>query len=139
MIKHAQISSIVYKRLYSVKAGKQTAQDRIRAVRELDTTITQWRDSLPAYLQPGKVIKRSNLPDGIQFDHVLHVHYAYYGTVINIHGRYPWDRWGDTDRHALRSPPADESDLSARKAVAAARDIILTAQSSNIDADTAMM
>lgn len=92
MIKHAQISSRIGKRFSTVQAYRQTPEQVVQVAAELDQELREWKDTLPPHLRPGSTINLSNLPVGMKMDHVLYLHYSYFGSLIGIHSTftYPW-------------------------------------------------
>jgi hypothetical protein len=136
IIKHAQISSLISKRLATVKAFRQTPKQILKCVCELDMQIQQWRESLPPFLQPDEPIRLNELPQNIHLYHVMYLRYAYFGSVSAIHSifTYPWNSavFGIDQTPVLRN----QISLSTKIVVEAARSIILATKYIDIDASS---
>ena len=134
IVKHAQISSSIFKRLASVKALRQPPQEICDAVHEMDRTLQQWRESLPQYLRIGAPIEPSDFPSNIKVSHVLHLQSAYYSSVLAIHTRFTFP-WASNTSARNRSPALRNAmELSAKTVADASRNIILTSRCIKVDA-----
>ncbi|PNS20150.1 hypothetical protein CAC42_5600 [Sphaceloma murrayae] len=78
----ALIQSRVYKRLYSVKATKQTDGELLNTIGELDSELEAWKDSIPPEYRPDNEIKAQHAPLVL---HVVCIHFAYYNCLTTIH------------------------------------------------------
>ena len=76
------IQSHVYKRLYSVKASKQTDGELLNTIGELDKELEAWKDSIPLEFRPEHEIKASHTPLIL---HVAVLHLGYYNCLTTIH------------------------------------------------------
>jgi hypothetical protein len=125
-IKHAQIASLISKKLGSVSAFRRNTEDLFEAVRILDQQLQQWRHELPASLQIGNSRTPLNLSGSRNRDCVLYLHFAYYGSLMAIHTifTYPWIAviFGTDSTHAFR----EQVSVSTETVAQAARNIILT-------------
>jgi hypothetical protein len=135
-IKHAQINSIVSKRLATVKAYSQTPRELIQTVLEMDNLVESWRKTLPHHFQPTTPIKYSSIPEGLHLQHILYLRYAYYGSLLAIHTifTYPWT--GAIIRTDSSTAFRDQVVLSTKAVVEASRNIILTTKHIDIDASS---
>ncbi|OJJ68239.1 hypothetical protein ASPBRDRAFT_321459 [Aspergillus brasiliensis CBS 101740] len=135
MVKHAQISSRITKRLATGSVFRQTPTQILEAVHELDLELQEWRDSLPSYFHPDKPISHDELPRSVHPYHALYLRYAYFGSVMAIHSIFtlPWNNsLFDESLPALQ----EQISLSSYIVVNAARSIILTIPCAQIDAST---
>ncbi|KAF2680386.1 hypothetical protein K458DRAFT_312218 [Lentithecium fluviatile CBS 122367] len=76
------IQSHVYKRLYSVKASKQTDGELLNTIGELDKELETWKDGIPLEFRPEHEIKASHTPLILQ---VAVLHLGYYNCLTTIH------------------------------------------------------
>lgn len=76
------IQSHVYKRLYSVKATKQTDGELLNTIGELDKELEDWKDGIPLEFRPEHDIKASHTPLILQ---VAVLHLGYYNCLTTIH------------------------------------------------------
>lgn len=101
----------------------------------LDSQLRQWRESLPATLRPpDKHTEFQMSSGGAKTFSIIHIHYAYYGTLMAIHTMiaYPWIRSTvfDRDRNAVTQ---DQIIYSSNIVAEAARNIIVLARSLGIN------
>ncbi|KAF2162232.1 hypothetical protein M409DRAFT_69165 [Zasmidium cellare ATCC 36951] len=82
MCQFAQIQSSVYKRLYSVKASRQSDGELLNTIGELDASLEEWKDSIPIDFRPEHEIKAAHTPLIL---HVVVLHFAYYNCLTTIH------------------------------------------------------
>lgn len=77
----ARLESRIHSELYSARAQKRPALDRLRTVGELDKALLEWRNALPEEIQPENNIKHSQdkiLP-------IIMMHFAYFNCLTTIH------------------------------------------------------
>jgi hypothetical protein len=82
MCEFAQISSKVYRRLYSVQASRQTDGELLNTIGELDKELEVWKDSIPLDFRPEHEIKTSHAPLIL---HIVVLHFSYYNCLTTIH------------------------------------------------------
>jgi hypothetical protein len=82
MSEFATIESKVYRRLYSVKASKQSDGELLNAIGELDEELETWKDNIPIDFRPEHEIKASHTPLML---HIVVLHFAYYNCLTTIH------------------------------------------------------
>lgn len=82
MVTFSVIQSHVYKRLYSVKASKQTDGELLNTIGELDKELETWKDGIPLEFRPEHEIKASHTPLILQ---VAVLHLGYYNCLTTIH------------------------------------------------------
>ncbi|GAB7357999.1 hypothetical protein MBLNU230_g0165t1 [Neophaeotheca triangularis] len=82
MCTFAEIQSQVYKRLYSVKASRQSDGELLNTIGELDQALEEWKDGIPIAFRPEHEIKASHTPLIL---HVVVLHFAYYNCLTTIH------------------------------------------------------
>ena len=78
----AKIEGQVYKRLYSVKASRQSIEEIVKVVNQLDKELGDWRQSVPQEYKPESEIK---IADDVLRQHVVNFHLAYYHCLAAIH------------------------------------------------------
>ncbi len=76
----------VYKRLYSVKASKQTDGELLNTISDLDQELEQWKDSLPVVFRPETSLDNNQLHPTLVL-HLTLLHLAYYNLLTTIHRR----------------------------------------------------
>ncbi|KAF2001790.1 fungal-specific transcription factor domain-containing protein [Amniculicola lignicola CBS 123094] len=82
MCTFAIIESKVYKRLYSVKASRQSDGELLNTIGELDRELENWKDSIPLDFRPEHEIKTTHTPLIL---HVVVLHFGYYNCLTTIH------------------------------------------------------
>ncbi|ATY60138.1 fungal specific transcription factor domain-containing [Cordyceps militaris] len=82
MCEFAVIESSVYKRLYSIKATKQSDGELLNTIGELDQQLEDWKDRIPIEFRPEHEIKASHTPLIL---HVVMLHFTYYNCLTTIH------------------------------------------------------
>ena len=82
MCEIALIESKVYRRLYSVKATKQTDGELLNTIGELDRELEDWKDRIPIDFRPEHEIQASHTPLIL---HIVMLHFNYYNCLQTIH------------------------------------------------------
>jgi hypothetical protein len=82
MCKLAMIEGKVYKRLYSAKASKQSTEEIVHTVDQLDQELAHWRQSVPEEFRPESEIKVS---DDVVRLQIVNFHMDYYHCLSAIH------------------------------------------------------
>ncbi|EXJ71827.1 uncharacterized protein A1O5_04328 [Cladophialophora psammophila CBS 110553] len=134
VIRHAQISSEISKRLYTVKAKRQTPHETLLVVKDLEARLHKWRESLPSCFQSSPPFKNLDLPPNTHLFHVIYLHFSYYGSLITIHTAfcYPWSRPSTGDN---RGPNLQAQRQQSLEVVAdASRKIIVATQRLEVSA-----
>lgn len=135
-VQHAQISSMISRRLLSAKSFQQSPSVLVQTAQELSQRLQHWRDSLPPMLQTDKIIKSAELPRNVQVLHVIRVRFLYCGSLMAIHTvfAYPWisAMFGNNQSQALRNQIV----VSSNSVAEAARSLILAVKYVSIDAAT---
>ncbi|KAK5217827.1 hypothetical protein LTR72_009490 [Exophiala xenobiotica] len=133
IIRHAQISSRISRRLMSVKAFQQPSSTLLETAAELRHQLREWRDSLSPSMRPGDRLKSLSIPrDGRHFQTVF-MHYAYYGSLMATHTifAYPWvysTIFGNNPGTVTQDQLIESSNTVAE----AARNIIIIARSIDV-------
>lgn len=78
----SQIEGKVYVQLYSAKASRQTDQEILNTIGELDQELERWKESVPIEIRPDNDIK---MDEGPLVLHVVMLHFAYYNCLTTIH------------------------------------------------------
>ncbi|KAF2491273.1 hypothetical protein BU16DRAFT_564980 [Lophium mytilinum] len=135
LIEHAQISSSTMRSLSRTKAAQRSPAELISTVEKLDRRLYSWYQSIPESLRLDLTVKKSNLPEGIQLEHLLYIHLAYHGSLISIHSflGYPWNLIGfasDSSRDLT-----ERMESSTRIVAEASRNLILATRDISIDAE----
>ncbi|MCJ1299227.1 hypothetical protein MMC08_002019 [Hypocenomyce scalaris] len=132
-VQHAQLSSMISRRLLSVKSFQQSPSVLIQTVQELGQRLQHWRDSLPPVLQMNRIIKSAELPRNIQVLHVVKIRFLYCGSLMAIHTvfAYPWISalFGNAQTQAVRNQIA----ISSNAVAEGARSLILAVRSISVD------
>lgn len=137
MVRHAQISSRISKRLMSVKAFQQSPTELLATILELQIELEQFRESLPLEWRPGIPIRPSEgYASSPRLTQILYLHFAYYGSIIatNVLLTYPWisGRFGSE----LDLSVHGQDHLSSSTVADAARNIIMSTRALDINAAT---
>jgi hypothetical protein len=82
MCKLAMIEGKVYKRLYSVQASKQSIEQIVNCVDQLDEELGNWRQSVPEEFRPESEIK---VLDDVLRLQIVNFHLTYYHCLAAIH------------------------------------------------------
>lgn len=136
-IRHAQISSLISKKVTSGSAFQKTAEELIKSVSEIDQQLQEWRNSMPIYLQPGRYMKTLGTSTKKNKINIIYIYFSYYGSLMAMHTifAYPWITTSvfHTD---LDSSPAflEQVPGSIKKVAEAARSIILLTRYIEMDA-----
>jgi hypothetical protein len=77
----SRIASETYSELYSARSRRYSALKRFRTISELDAKLEEWRQSLPADIQPGKPIVCSK--ENILV--VIALHLEYFNCLTTLH------------------------------------------------------
>lgn len=133
VIKHAQIASLISKKLGSVSAFRRSTMEVIETVRFLDQQLQHWRFQLPESLQIGSSRKSLTLSGSRNGVNIYYLHFAYYGSLMAIHTifTYPWIAiiFGTEHTQAFR----EQVSMSTEAVAQAARNIILTTRHIEMD------
>ena len=137
IVRHAQISSQISKRLMSVKAFREKPSEFLRSVSDLHGQLMEFRDSLPPLLRPGRSLTLSQCAQSpTRLTQMFYLHFAYYGSMIATHVllTYPWT----SGRFRTESQPSfrNQISLSSTTVAEAARNIILNTRSLDVNAAT---
>lgn len=133
-IKHAQIASLISKKLASVSAFRSTTAEMLEAIHSLDQKLQEWRDQLPQGLQINNPTKALDTCGSRNIVNIYHLHFAYYGSLMAIHMVlvYPWIAaiFSNDQVQAFR----DQVSVSSETVAQAARSIILLTRHLHVDA-----
>lgn len=96
MVKHSQITSLVFDRLSARKTRKKSARQILLVAQDLDKQLRQWHNSLPSHYRNGPPFKDAKAPSGISQFHISFISLVYNSCLIVIHTTfcYPWIRLG---------------------------------------------
>ncbi|KAF8470584.1 fungal-specific transcription factor domain-containing protein [Kalaharituber pfeilii] len=78
----SQIEGKVYMQLYSAKASRQSDQELLNTIGDLDQELEKWKESVPLDIRPEHEIKMDQGPLVL---HVVMLHFAYYNCLTTIH------------------------------------------------------
>lgn len=135
IIRHAQISTQISRRIMSVTAFKQSLPELIATVRDVHRQLEVFKQSLPVDIQ----IEDDSVPVQdrqltSRFIHLVYIRFAFYGSMMAAHIPffYPWI--AARFRAGGPNPELDEQIEQSSAAVAtAARQIILTLRSLTVN------
>lgn len=80
-IELSKVESQIYRRLYSVPAQNQTDTELLRAIRDLDELLEEWKLSLPVHMRPSLTHRPTDVED--QPSSILQLKYHYCLTMIH--------------------------------------------------------
>ena len=136
LIQLAQMSSLVAKRLSSVRAFRAGAQALVRTVTELDEELYALKQSIEPVVSLGSPVNLNRLPQGMTLQQTIYLQIVYFATVLDIHTAltYPWSRsiLSITPQPVLRS----QVEKSAQKVAETCRSAILATEHIHFDAST---
>ena len=135
IVKHAQITSRICRRLLSVSSFQQTPTVLMEAINDLSQQLQQWRESLPPSLQPDIPINPSDVHSTRELNVVIYLHFVYYGSLTAIHTIffYPWIS-AICGIDPQNSTLNDQILMSTNIVADAARHIIRTTRSMHVNA-----
>ncbi|KIW41959.1 uncharacterized protein PV06_05553 [Exophiala oligosperma] len=151
IVKHAQISSQISRRIMSVKAPRQPVTKAIQTIQDIHQQLETLFESIPSCLK-----EKDNYPSTARRNQSIYLHFAIWGSFMATHIMffYPWfsaryhhhdvqHGGGDVDpdhpaSEKLDSMIQDQIKRSAEVVANAARKIILTARATTTDANTPM-
>ena len=123
----AKLESRVYTELYSAKAHKRSALERLRSVGQLDKDLQDWRLTVPIEVRPDEFIRCSQE----QLPPVFQMQFEYFNCVsiihrVSVHHRGPWTKEDPTQTESsLHNPQLNPRVYSSQAiCLAAARSTI---------------
>ncbi|OQU99364.1 Fungal specific transcription factor domain-containing protein [Cladophialophora immunda] len=133
-VNHAKISSLVLKRLSTVKAMQQSPEDTLTVVQDLHQELLAWYESLAPCFRSSPPYRAKSLPLGIQPQHVIFTRFIYSGSLIAMHAGFcqPWSRPGLASSSSPRV--VAQRQRSTEIVASAARDIIMATQGLTVSA-----
>ena len=133
---HSSIASLVLRRLSTAKVSKQTTEETLADVQDLDQRLRAWFESIPSCYRGGPPSKSARNPRAMSDIQSRHIFFIHRHSLINIHSQFchPWNR-----------PAVDQSEnpqvLAQRQAsmnivASAARELILATHGMQISTST---
>ena len=122
----ALLKGRIYTELYSTKAQKRSAMERLRSVGQLDKDLQDWRMTVPMEIRPDELIQCSHE----QFPPVFLMHFEFFNCVstihrVSVHHRGPWTNEDPTQVSSLHNPQLNPRVYSSQSiCLAAARSSI---------------
>lgn len=94
LIKISQLSSLVAKKLSSVRAFRMSAEFAVKSVLQLDEQLNAVKRSVQPVLDLDSPINPNQLPGSLSLKHVVYLQCAYFSTILDIHTFFscPWGR-----------------------------------------------
>ena len=122
---HSSIASLILRRLSTAKVSKQTTEETLADVQDLDQRLRAWFESIPSCYRGGSPSKSARNPRAMSDIQSRYIFFIHRHSLINIHSQFchPWNR-----------PAVDQSEnpqvLAQRQAsmnivASAARELIL--------------
>jgi hypothetical protein len=135
IIKHAQISTQISRRIMSVRAFQQSLPNLINTVRDVHRQLEEFKQSLPPDFQIEEdVLPLQDRQSTSRLMHLVYIRFALYGSIMAVHIPffYPWiaARLRTTETNAALD---EQIALSSAAVAAAAPKIILALRSLTID------
>jgi hypothetical protein len=138
LIRLARLSSVVSKRLSTVRAFQQGAELLVRSVAELDEQLNALKRSVNPILLLDSPIKLNRLPAGMTLQQAMYLRCGFYNITLDIHTAltYPWSRsmLGFTPHAVLRNQVEKSTQLVAETC----RNALLATEHVHFDASTPM-
>ncbi|EXJ79926.1 hypothetical protein A1O3_08211 [Capronia epimyces CBS 606.96] len=136
LIRLARLSSVVSKRLSTVRAFQQGAELLVRSVAELDEQLNALRRSVDPILFLESPINLKRMPAGMTLQQAMYLRYGFFNVALDIHTAltYPWCRSmvGLTPHAALRN----QVEKSTQTVAETCRSAILATEHIHFDANT---
>jgi len=83
MADFATIQAKVHRRLYSANVLKQSDEELLLTISELDQQLEEWKESIPFDLEePQYKVSMAQAPQGL---HLIVLHFSYYNCLHTIH------------------------------------------------------
>jgi hypothetical protein len=101
MAEFARIEARVHRQLYSTKALKQSNEELLASIMELDHQLEEWKESIPIEFQPEYYVKiEPPIPLSL---HIIVLHFAYYHCLHTIHRTsIRHSSWANRSNHGLQ-------------------------------------
>ncbi|KIX06764.1 uncharacterized protein Z518_04740 [Rhinocladiella mackenziei CBS 650.93] len=132
IIKHAQISAQISRRIMSVEAFKQSSAEAMDTIHDIHRQLLDLLESIPPQLQVKNAV-RHEYPANSRRVHTIYLHFAIYGSLMATHiiFFYPWISL----RFGTESDPKFQNQVvsSSETIATAARQIILVLRSITTD------
>ncbi|EXJ53348.1 uncharacterized protein A1O5_13419 [Cladophialophora psammophila CBS 110553] len=136
LIRLARLSSLVSKRLSTIRAYQQGAELLVRSVAELDEQLNVLKRSVDPILVLDSPIKLNRPPAGMTLQQLMYLRYGFFNVTLDIHTAltYPWSRGmlGLTPHVALRN----QVEKSTQMVAETCRNAILATEHIHFDAST---
>lgn len=92
---HARLSGEITKRVAAMKSSNPSLRRISDTIQDLSSKLQTWWNSLPAFVSNCKYnlpSSESQLPEHVQLQHVIWLHYSYYGSLLAINSilTQPW-------------------------------------------------
>lgn len=121
------------KSFVTVKARQQQLLQKSELVKGLDQSLRSWYEDLPGYFKPEFPINQNHLPEGIQTEQLINLHFSYHANLAAIHSVFghPWNL---TDSPGNEGSVGEQVIHSTRALQEASRNIVLITRYISIDA-----
>lgn len=138
LIRLARLSSVVFKRLSTVRAFQQGAEILVRSVTELDQELSSLKRSVNPIILLDSPITPNRLPAGMTLEQIIYLRCGFSNLTLDIHTAltYPWSRsmLGLTPHAVLR----DQVEKSTRMVAETCRNAIMITEHIHFSASTAV-
>ena len=103
---HSSIASLVLRRLSTAKVSKQTTEETLADVQDLDQRLRAWFESIPSCYRGGPPSKSARNPRAMSDIQSRYIFFIHRHSLINIHSQFchPWNR-----------PAVDQSESTGSK------------------------
>lgn len=127
MVQLAQLESLTFSELYSIRSRNRPPLERLKSVAQLDKALQEWREMLPVEICPGEDIQCSD----DQYMPVIMMHFAYLNCLATIHRiAIHYSSWMNDQRSQFNSSSHDQR---LADQVEASQTICLTAARNTIE------
>lgn len=92
LVQICQTSSAILRRLNSVQVVRESPEEMLRMIIELDGQLKFMKASMEPIIDLDQLIVPGNLPQSINITQALDLQFLYFGTVFNLHSSLanPW-------------------------------------------------
>lgn len=138
LVKHYQIATLIQTRLSASKLASKSLKELLPIVRDLDSQLRGWYDSLPEYFKGHPPYHSTSPPPGVQYYHLGFMTSLYNNSLISLHMAfcYPWQPLGsgsmrDSDVIYQRQASRDIVASASREIIAATQCLHLSPSCGN--------
>jgi hypothetical protein len=85
---YARICGNIARQLYSASALSRPFSELLTTAGKLETSIDEWRDSIPYNFRPGRLFRPSDMPNDFPQIQALSLNFGYHYVICSVHRRF---------------------------------------------------